>query len=1132
MENNFYLGLKPYQSTDYLYFSEREDEIRQLSYLLDQETISVLYSSPKVGKTSLINAGILNTERLNSKNVVSFKFDLPVYSSQLPNIEQQLVDFLLPNVKEPSYLDVSFKNDDSLWFISKKIQARYKSAKRIYVVFDNFENFFTYPEQIRTNFIESLSSIVYGDIPEKFNIQLQKMMMGEIENKLSKEGMTMIYEKLNVGFLFVIEKSLFKSLVGCGSIFSNIINNSLELLPFKKEQAIKLFDCLANFPLQNIKIIKFSENVINYLIDNNLYENNNVNIGELRQEVFSLREYASQNNISELSIDDIINYNYLENTRFISIINSINNQSQIEKIQHFINSEIIVNNTITTPAFKISALIRQGILPETLQVLEQGGILSKSVTILGQEYYQAFDKKILNEFLDFIQKYNKSLSSENQQNKEDLKVNPIKEKRNSTYFWTCIVLAILSLGFVFLAFSLKENSEKNSQSARSNILSTFAFQKLETDPTFSLRLAQKAVQLDTSNRQAYSALLNSFYNTDIFYNISSQLKEKIVTATISNNAQYILTFERNYDLNKYNLHILKVEGKEILNISHPKEIISASMSLDNSLIITSSEDSIVRIFDINGTEKLQLNGHKALIRSVEFSSDASKMLTAGSDGNVKVWNIDGTLISSLSGHDDEVYSACFSPDGTMIATASGDNTAKIWTIEGRLLQTITINEDSRFANSILISVQFSPDGKYLLTASNDRLNKNHKARLWDLDGNELVVFSGHSDWLNSAYFSPDGNMVITSSRDHTVKVFDISGEITKQLKGHNSNVFSARFLPDNQSIVTVGSDNTIRTWSIGKRFETYQGAKNVNFACFSPNGLNLLVVQDTVAQLWDLTGEKISEFVGHSATINTAHFSPDGQLLVTSSVDGTARLWNIDGQLKEILLQHNGSVNDAIFSPNGKYIVSVSDDSTIIIKNLELETQIKCYGHSGCITSVAFSPNGESFVTGGCDCKVVIHDINGDIIRTFVGHDGKVNSVNYSPDGQYVISTSSDKSAVLWDKFGNIQITFRGYENQVNSAVFSPDGQYIVTTSDDGNASLWTFDGKDIMKFNHDGKVSSAVFSPDGKYLLTVYRNLLGKRTVKLRMLNADDINRHLDQLDLYGSVWMPDDETITKYGM
>src|SRR5258708_22048904 len=51
----------------------------------------------------------------------------------------------------------------------------------------------------------------------------------------------------------------------------------------------------------------------------------------------------------------------------------------------------------------------------------------------------------------------------------------------------------------------------------------------------------------------------------------------------------------------------------------------------------------------------------------------------------------------------------------------------------------------------VLSVAFSPDGKHILTGSFD-----HTARLWDVDSGQLVrTFSGHTDWVLSVAFSPD-----------------------------------------------------------------------------------------------------------------------------------------------------------------------------------------------------------------------------------------------------------------------------------------------------------------------------------------------------------------------------------------
>jgi WD40 repeat protein len=326
------------------------------------------------------------------------------------------------------------------------------------------------------------------------------------------------------------------------------------------------------------------------------------------------------------------------------------------------------------------------------------------------------------------------------------------------------------------------------------------------------------------------------------------MEGNVIKAEISDNGAYVMTYVKD-DLNdRYAARILYENGDVLVEIPHKYELTSISMSPDYKKILTTSYDSIARIFDLRGRLISEIRGHKAIIWTAAFAPDSKGILTAGSDCNVMVWDSVGNCISTLRGHDFDVYCAKYSPDGNRIISACGDNTLRLWSIDGKDCKVLSVNENTQFSMSMVSQAVFSPDGRCILVAANDFRNKNHRARLWDLDGNELMTFGGHDEWINSVRFSSDGKHIITSCRDKIVRVFAFSGALEKELKGHNSNVWSASYKPDNQTIVTVGDDHTIRTWSIGKRFETYDKAVNVSFAEFSPNGLNIMVVQDSTAR--------------------------------------------------------------------------------------------------------------------------------------------------------------------------------------------------------------------------------------------------------------------------------------------
>ncbi len=292
----------------------------------------------------------------------------------------------------------------------------------------------------------------------------------------------------------------------------------------------------------------------------------------------------------------------------------------------------------------------------------------------------------------------------------------------------------------------------------------------------------------------------------------------------------------------------------------------------------------------------------------------------------------------------------------------------------------------------------------------------------------LRTLIGHTGWVNSVSFSPDGNTIASGSRDNTIILWDAhTGNHIRTLTGHTRPVESVSFSPDGNTIASGDGfrDNTLRLWNAhtGKHIRTLKGhTAPVLSVSFSPDGNTIASGSgDKTLCLWDThTGKHIRTLKGHTDPVLSVSFSPDGNTIASGSYDGTLRLWDAHtGNNVRTLKGHTGWVNSVSFSPDGNTLASGGGfrDNTLRLWDAHTGKHVRTLtGHTHWVNSVSFSPDGDTIASGSSDKTLRLWDAHtGKHVRTLIGHTHWVYSVSFSPDGNTIASGSWDGTVLVWD---------------------------------------------------------------------------------------------------------------------
>uniref|UniRef100_A0A8C0VLS3 WD repeat domain 90 n=1 Tax=Cyanistes caeruleus TaxID=156563 RepID=A0A8C0VLS3_CYACU len=374
-------------------------------------------------------------------------------------------------------------------------------------------------------------------------------------------------------------------------------------------------------------------------------------------------------------------------------------------------------------------------------------------------------------------------------------------------------------------------------------------------------------------------------------------------------------------------------------------------------------------------------------------------------------------------------------------------------------------------NSISMSLTFCATG-----------SEDGYMRLWPLDFSAAVLEAEHEASVSSVCISPDRHKVLSTTATGNVGYLDIQSRgYNTLMRSHEDSVLGFSVEGKWRQIATVSQDNTIRVWDLASRQQLYDFSAAEETPCtvaFHPSWEILACGFDSgVVRTFSLTAsDLLLEHKQHRTAITGLTFSPDGNLMFSSCLQGTLALYSFSARKIQVLRvlgsvvarDAGGGVDTLVVSGDSrllafvgpsKYVVTVMEACSL---DELLRVDISILGlHSTILDSavkVCFGPvpQGELLVSTSSNKILVLDAKTGRLVREVSPvHRLTCSSFALSKDGQYLL-TAGDKVIKVWDyRMRALSQVFIGHSEPVRQVAFTPDQEHVISVGD--AIFLWDF---------------------------------------------------------------------------
>lgn len=223
-----YPGVTPFTTEQANVFFGRKQDTDELFRLIKREPLVVLYGKSGLGKSSLINAGIV-PECKKEKNYAPLIIRFGAWTEDTSLSPVEIIKNALLSSNNHSVLSRLIQSDDSLWKYAKEKQL--SNEGKPLLIFDQFEELFSYPTQQIHEFQQEISELLNTGIPLRFRRALEKT------EDITDAEEEILESPLEARIVFAIRSDRMHLMDRLTTYLPNVLRNCFELRALKREDA-------------------------------------------------------------------------------------------------------------------------------------------------------------------------------------------------------------------------------------------------------------------------------------------------------------------------------------------------------------------------------------------------------------------------------------------------------------------------------------------------------------------------------------------------------------------------------------------------------------------------------------------------------------------------------------------------------------------------------------------------------------------------------------------------------------------------------------------------------------------------------------------------------------------------------